>query len=442
MDEYCNQAQQHEADGDLENAVIKYYKCIELNNDHAEAHNGLAWLLSTRHTYLERAIYHAKKAVEIEPQQESYWDTLAEAYFGKGDYGSALEACQRALELEPIPITEFLIYLRIGRIYQAQQKLSMAIEAFKNAERINAPSPPYDLADVYFGLAGCYATLDDHEAAARTYEKSLDFRPNEPFIKNSLAGELMSLQPPNLNKAKEYLKQALTGAPQMGLTYFNLACVSGMERDCKSAAEWFEQGIPYFDEQMFERAKDAPALELCRHNVLIVLRDHAKISEAEFLRLNRLVHPQPNSEVVRNQVFISYSHKDEKWRNELVEMFHPLEKKIKFWYDTKIRSGARWREEIRTALASAKVAVLLVSPNYLSSDFIEKHELPYLLETAKNEGLTILWILLSACLYEETELDDYHAAYDPAKPLDALKPAEQNQALAELSREIKEAVEG
>ncbi|MGE0820881.1 MAG: TIR domain-containing protein [Candidatus Binatia bacterium] len=145
---------------------------------------------------------------------------------------------------------------------------------------------------------------------------------------------------------------------------------------------------------------------------------------------------------MRDQVFISYSHKNSSWLERLQTMLKPLIRKnaITVWDDTKIKAGAQWRDEINKALASAKVAVLLVSPDFLGSDFIAEHELPPLLDAAKKDGLTVLWVYLSACMYKETEIEAYQAAHNIAHPLDSLPPSQQNQVLLQICEEIKRAV--
>ena len=142
-----------------------------------------------------------------------------------------------------------------------------------------------------------------------------------------------------------------------------------------------------------------------------------------------------------DQVFISYSHKDNEWLEKFKIMLRPMIREgLAVWEDTKIRAGQRWREEIQQALARAKVAVLMVSPDFLDSDFIYQHELPPLLDAAEKEGLTIIWIPVRHSLYEETEIKQYQAAHDPGKPLVGLNPAEQEEALVKICKQIKDAM--
>ncbi len=140
----------------------------------------------------------------------------------------------------------------------------------------------------------------------------------------------------------------------------------------------------------------------------------------------------------QNKVFISYCHEDREWMNRFQQMLKPLTRKKEFavWADTDIRAGARWDQEIQDAIHSAKVAVLLVSPGFLASDFIAENELPPILNAAADDGLTILWIPVKDCLYSETPIADYQAAYDPAKPLDSLSPSKLNNALVKICKEV------
>lgn len=145
---------------------------------------------------------------------------------------------------------------------------------------------------------------------------------------------------------------------------------------------------------------------------------------------------------VREGLFISYSHQDRKWLERLQTSLRPYTRsyQVSVWDDTKIKPGSKWKDELEKALASAKVAVLLVSPHFLASDLIANYELPLLLEAAKKEGLQILWVATSPSLYKQTELVAYQAVNDPSKPLSGFKRPHLDRALVNISERIGEAL--
>jgi class 3 adenylate cyclase len=154
---------------------------------------------------------------------------------------------------------------------------------------------------------------------------------------------------------------------------------------------------------------------------------------------SREANPAPAAGAVgRDEVFISYSHKDRGWLERLQTMMQPLvaRSKVKLWDDTRIKPGQNWKAELAHALKRAKVAVLLVSPDFLASEFIRNQELPALLRAAQSEGGTIFWIPLRPSLVEESGIADYQAPIDPARPLAILPRAEQQRSLAALCRQI------
>ena len=116
------------------------------------------------------------------------------------------------------------------------------------------------------------------------------------------------------------------------------------------------------------------------------------------------------------------------------------EERVVAWCDRDIQAGKRSREEIDRALASARVGLLLVSPNFLASDFIMQDELPFLLEAADTRGVKLLWVLLSACLFDQTPIVELQAAYNPARPLAKLQGNQRDEALTAIAREVLKAV--
>lgn len=142
----------------------------------------------------------------------------------------------------------------------------------------------------------------------------------------------------------------------------------------------------------------------------------------------------------KKTVFISYSHQDTEWLKRLKVQLRPLERDgaLDLWDDTKIRPGAKFHEEITKALQSAKAAVLLISADFLASDFITTHELPKILVSANEKGLAIFPIIVSPCLFEHSKLSDFQSVNSPRQTLMELSPAQQERMLNNLAEAVME----
>ena len=106
------------------------------------------------------------------------------------------------------------------------------------------------------------------------------------------------------------------------------------------------------------------------------------------------------------------------------------------WDDSKIKPGTNWRDEIAKAIDEADVAVLLVTPGFLASEFIAKNELSPLL--AKPH---VFWIAVSSSLFETTVIGKLGCANDPKKPLASLRGDARSMALVEICKKILAAVQ-
>lgn len=149
------------------------------------------------------------------------------------------------------------------------------------------------------------------------------------------------------------------------------------------------------------------------------------------------------SSTVREWVFISYSHADAVWLERLKIHMAPLVRQgvVDCWEDTQIRPGSDWRDEIMKAIAKARAAVLLLSADFLASDFITTDELPPLLEAAREDGAVILPVIVSPCRFLKTpSLARFQSVNPPATPLIAMSRAESEAMLVKVTDALEEAL--
>ena len=145
----------------------------------------------------------------------------------------------------------------------------------------------------------------------------------------------------------------------------------------------------------------------------------------------------------REKVFISYSHIDKDYLIDIQRHFKPFLNQIDYWDDTKIEPGQKWKPEIEKAINETKVAILLVSTDFLGSNFISTNELPPLLKAAEEDGAVILILILKPCLFEGfSELNQYQAMNTPNRPISTMDANEKEELFVNLVRQTKRILEG
>ena len=145
----------------------------------------------------------------------------------------------------------------------------------------------------------------------------------------------------------------------------------------------------------------------------------------------------------RSEVFISYSRRDAAWLERLKVHLEPLVQRdhLRVWDDGTIQPGDRWLDSLRDAVGRARVAVLLVSPDFLASRFIAREELTPILRAAEADGLRVFWVPVRASIVDKTELATMQAAHSPDRPLAALRGPAADRALADIARSIYDVFE-
>lgn len=140
------------------------------------------------------------------------------------------------------------------------------------------------------------------------------------------------------------------------------------------------------------------------------------------------------------QVFYSYSHKDAELRERLSIYLAPLarQKKIAEWHDRQIEPGADWENEISSHLESADLILLLVSADFLASEYCFGVEVERALTRLKQGVAKVIPILLRPCLWEESRFSELQIIPRNAKPITSwLSPEE---ALTDVASEISKLV--
>ena len=140
------------------------------------------------------------------------------------------------------------------------------------------------------------------------------------------------------------------------------------------------------------------------------------------------------------EVFYSYSHEDEKLRDELQKHLANLKRQriITEWYDRDISAGREWDEEIKRHLDSARVILLLISPDFMNSDYINDVEIKRAMERHRLGEARVIPIVLRPVDWEGAPFSELQSFPSDLRPITVWE--NMDEAFVDVIKGIRKAV--
>lgn len=160
------------------------------------------------------------------------------------------------------------------------------------------------------------------------------------------------------------------------------------------------------------------------------------------------VQPKPKSPAAPTpptkepiEVFISYSHKDDDLREELVTHLANLKRqgKITAWHDRAIEAGEEWEAQLKSRLESARIILLLISPPFMASDYCYDIEMQRAIERHDAGTARVIPIILRPCDWQGSPFSKLQGLPKDAKPV--TQWSDRDSAFVDVVQGIRRAVE-
>ena len=119
------------------------------------------------------------------------------------------------------------------------------------------------------------------------------------------------------------------------------------------------------------------------------------------------------------ELFFSYSHKDQDMRDEMEKYLSVLKRsnRIATWHDRKIGAGSEWGKEIDENLERADIILLLVSADFLASDYCWGVEMKRALQRHESGQALVVPVILRPCDWEDAPFAKFQALPRDARPV-------------------------
>jgi hypothetical protein len=140
------------------------------------------------------------------------------------------------------------------------------------------------------------------------------------------------------------------------------------------------------------------------------------------------------------RLFYSYSHADEMLRKELEKHLSILQRqgRIISWNDRMIDAGSDWSKEIDVSMEASHVILLLVSSDFIASDYCYSKELNTAVDLQKEGKAIVIPVILRACDWHTTVLGDLQALPKDGRPVTSWE--NKDEAWTDIAKGIRNAI--
>ena len=153
FEEALNEAQNAEADflkprfyveygaaaqeaGLYDKAAELFHKAIAMDPANAaEPYNYLGYMWAEQNSHLDEAEDAIKRALQLDPENGAYLDSMAWVEYRQGKYDQALENLKRAIE--NLPREDAVVFEHLGDVYLKLNRVSQALESWQKAKTLD-----------------------------------------------------------------------------------------------------------------------------------------------------------------------------------------------------------------------------------------------------------------------------------------------------------------
>lgn len=140
------------------------------------------------------------------------------------------------------------------------------------------------------------------------------------------------------------------------------------------------------------------------------------------------------------KAFLSYAHADKALAKELLKHLEPLSRigLVQRWHDGDISVGKDWEKEIWSQLRAADIILLLITIDFINSEYCYEKELATAVERHKAKRAVIIPVIGRSCLWQNLPFSQIQAALNGRA---ILSQPNRDDALTQVAMEVKAAAE-